>query len=338
MLKLISNVVEYLVTKEETMAESNSVSLRKLAEQFQLRVVTPERLIEGRLITNAEVNRPALQLAGFYEYFDPTRVQVLGKVEYSYLQSLTHEERVEILKRLFETRISCLIVCRGFAGQIDEDFVGIAESFDTPVLETQEATSRFLSKLIQYLTDELAPRISIHGVMVDVFGEGVLILGESGVGKSETALELVERGHRLIADDIVEIHKTSQNELMARGAEVIRNLIELRGVGVLNVKELYGVQAVRINKTIDMVVKLEPLVPDRIYDRVGLTTETISILDTDVALYEVPVMVGRNLAMIVEAAALNHRQKKMGYNAAEELRDRVNENIKRKKQKKDLQN
>ena len=320
------------------MAESNSVSLRKLAEQFQLRVVTPERLIEGRLITNAEVNRPALQLAGFYEYFDPTRVQVLGKVEYSYLQSLTHEERVEILKRLFETRISCLIVCRGFAGQIDEDFVGIAESFDTPVLETQEATSRFLSKLIQYLTDELAPRISIHGVMVDVFGEGVLILGESGVGKSETALELVERGHRLIADDIVEIHKTSQNELMARGAEVIRNLIELRGVGVLNVKELYGVQAVRINKTIDMVVKLEPLVPDRIYDRVGLTTETISILDTDVALYEVPVMVGRNLAMIVEAAALNHRQKKMGYNAAEELRDRVNENIKRKKQKKDLQN
>ncbi len=320
------------------MAEINSVSLRKLAEQFQLRVVTPERLIEGRLITNAEVNRPALQLTGFYEYFDPTRVQVLGKVEYSYLQSLTHEERVEILKRLFETRISCLIVCRGFADQIDEDFVGIAESFDTPVLETQEATSRFLSKLIQYLTDELAPRISIHGVMVDVFGEGVLILGESGVGKSETALELVERGHRLIADDIVEVHKTSLNELMARGAEVIRNLIELRGVGVLNVKELYGVQAVRINKTIDMVVKLEPLVPDRIYDRVGLTTETMSILDTDVALYEVPVMLGRNLAMIVEAAALNHRQKKMGYNAAEELRDRVNENIRRKKQKKDLQN
>ncbi len=320
------------------MAEINSVSLRKLAEQFQLRVVTPERLIEGRLITNAEVNRPALQLTGFYEYFDPTRVQVLGKVEYSYLQSLTHEERVEILKRLFETRISCLIVCRGFADQIDEDFVGIAESFDTPVLETQEATSRFLSKLIQYLTDELAPRISIHGVMVDVFGEGVLIMGESGVGKSETALELVERGHRLIADDIVEVHKTSLNELMARGAEVIRNLIELRGVGVLNVKELYGVQAVRINKTIDMVVKLEPLVPDRIYDRVGLTTETMSILDTDVALYEVPVMVGRNLAMIVEAAALNHRQKKMGNNAAEELRDRVNENIKRKKQKKDLQN
>ncbi|MBR3392522.1 MAG: HPr(Ser) kinase/phosphatase [Firmicutes bacterium] len=320
------------------MAEDNSVSLQKIIEQFQLRVVTPERLIEGRLITNAEINRPALQLTGYYEYFDPSRVQVLGKVECSYLRSLSHEERVEILKTLFETRISCLIVCRGFADQIDEDFVRIAESFDTPVLETQEATSRFSSKLIQFLTDELAPRISIHGVMVDVFGEGVLMLGESGVGKSETALELVERGHRLIADDIVEIHKTSQNELIARGAEVIRNLIELRGVGVLNVKELYGVQAVRINKTIDMVVKLEPLVPDRIYDRVGLTTETMSILDTDVALYEVPVMLGRNLAMIVEAAALNHRQKKMGYNAAEELRDRVNENIRRKKQKKDLQN
>ncbi|MBO4887166.1 MAG: HPr(Ser) kinase/phosphatase [Firmicutes bacterium] len=320
------------------MAEGNSVSLKKLAEQFQLRVVTSEDLLQGREVTNAEINRPALQLTGFYEYFEPSRVQIVGKVEYSYLQSLTHEERVRILERLFSTNISCLIVCRGVADQIDEDFVRIAEKYATPVLETQEATSRFASKLIQYLTDELAPRISMHGVMVDVFGEGVLILGESGVGKSETALELVERGHRLIADDIVEVHKTSQNELMARGVDVIRNLIELRGVGVLNVKELYGVQAVRINKTIDMVVQLEPWVPDKLYDRVGLTTETMTILETEVALYQVPVMVGRNLAMIIEAAALNHRQKKMGYNAAEELRDRVNESIKRKKQKKDLQN
>ena len=320
------------------MAEVNAVSLKKLAEQFQLRVVTSEALLKGREITNAEINRPALQLTGFYEYFEPSRVQIVGKVECSYLQTLPHEERVRILERLFQRHISCLIVCRGFADQIDEDFMKIAEKYETPVLETQEATSRFTSKLIQYLTDELAPRISMHGVMVDVFGEGVLILGESGVGKSETALELVERGHRLMADDIVEIHKTTQNELMARSVDLIRNLIELRGVGVLNIKELYGVQAVRINKTIDMVVKLEPWVPDRAYDRVGLTTETMSILDTDVALYEVPVMMGRNLAMIIEAAALNHRQKKMGYNAAEELRDRVNENVKRKKQKKNLQN
>ena len=321
------------------MAKEITVPLKKVAEQMQLRVVTSPSLLDDRFISSAEINRPALQLTGFYEYFDPTRVQIVGKVECSYLQSLPHEERVRILERLFSANISCLIVCRGFADQIDEDFVGIAERYKTPVLETEEATSRFSAKLIQYLTDELAPRISMHGVMVDVFGEGVLILGESGVGKSETALELVERGHRLIADDIVEIHKTSQNELMARSVDLIRNLIELRGVGVLNVKELYGVQAVRINKTIDMVVKLEPWVPNKQYDRVGLTTETFEILDIDIALYQVPVMVGRNLAMIIEAAALNHRQKKMGYNAAEELRDRVKENIKqRKMQKNDLQN
>lgn len=319
------------------MADHSSVRLQRIIQDFHLKVLTSPETVEKREVVVAEINRPALQLTGFYEYFDPARVQILGKVEFSYLSSLSHEKRIAIFERFFSTNPVCLVLCRSLGEQMDPCVVEIAEKYRVPLLESQDVTTNFGANITQYLQDELAPRICLHGVMVDCFGEGVLIMGESGLGKSETALELVQRGHRLVADDVVEVHKNSEGELMARSVDLIQNMIELRGVGVINVKELYGVQAIRLTKTIDMVVHLEPWSPEKNYDRVGLNTATINILGNEVALYAIPIMVGRNLSMIVETAALNHRQKKMGYNAAEELRDRVNKNIQtRKQQKNDL--
>ena len=320
---------------EKGLTMERSISLIQVIHDFSLRVMTAEETVRDRYIRIGEINRPSLQLAGFYEYFDPQRVQIIGKVEYSYLASMTHEKRVEVFETFFATRPTCLIFCRGLGEAVDESMVPIANKYQVPVLESQEVTTQFTVKLIHYLVEALAPRISMHGVMVDVFGEGVLILGESGVGKSETALELIKRGHRLVADDVVEIHQSADNKLMAKSADLIQNMIELRGVGVVNVKELYGVQSVRINKSIDMVVRLEAWSPEKQYDRIGLETATMDILGNQVALYAIPIMVGRNLSVIVETAALNHREKKMGYNAAEELRDRVNNNIKARKIQKD---
>ena len=309
-----------------------SVELTKIVEQLDLENMTPGVPLEGRLITTTEINRPALQLAGYYAYFDPGRVQIIGKVEYSYLESLTQEERTEIYDKLFSTGIPCLIICRGLCDrERDKQILGRAEQYHIPVLSSKESTSVFTARLVEFLHFALAPRISMHGVMVDCFGEGVLIMGESGMGKSETALELIQRGHRLVADDVVEIHKISETELMAQGAPMIQNLIELRGVGIINVKELYGVQAVRINKAIDMAVQLEPWVPEKVYDRVGIDRESIDILGVPVVCYTIPVMVGRNVSMIIESAALNHRQIKMGYNAAEDLRDRMNDHLNKRR-------
>lgn len=310
-----------------------TVELTKIVEQMGLENMTPGVSLEGRVITTTEINRPALQLTGYYAYFDPGRVQMIGKVEYSYLESLTQEERTAIYDKLFSTGIPCLIICRGMCDkERDSQILGRAEKHNVPVLLTQESTSVFTAKLVEYLHYALAPRISMHGVMVDCFGEGVLILGESGMGKSETALELVQRGHRLVADDVVEIHKISETELIAQGAPMIQNLIELRGVGIINVKELYGVQAVRINKSIDMAVKLEPWSPEKEYDRVGIEREFIDILGNKVVCYSIPVMVGRNVSMIIESAALNHRQIKMGYNAAEDFRDRMTDRLNKRRQ------
>jgi len=313
------------------MRDDYSAALDQLAEHFSLENLTPGLSLKGRNVVTEEINRAALQLTGYYEYFDPKRVQLIGMVEHSYLASLDVEERRTIFERLFSTHIVCLIVCRGLGLFKEDGIPELAEQYDVPLFSTDETTSVFTVKLIEYLREELAPRVMLHGVMVDCYGEGVLIMGDSGVGKSETALELVQRGHRLIADDVVEIRKTSETELMARSVDVIRNLIELRGIGVINVKELYGVQSIRLSKTIDMVIKLEPWSPEKQYDRMGLEKETTDILGTSLVLYSIPIMVGRNLAMIIETAALNHRQKKMGYNAAEELRDRVNENIARRR-------
>ena len=264
------------------------------------------------------------------------RVQLIGKVEYSYLLSLSREQRRDMFQRLFLTDIPCLILCRDLDAFREEGILELAVQNDVPIFSTDQPTNGFSADLIQYLRTEMAPRTSLHGVMVDCFGEGVLIMGESGIGKSETALELVQRGHRLVADDVVEVRKVSDEELMAQGAELIQNLIELRGIGVLNVKELFGVQSVRLTKSIDMVIKLEQWDRYKQYDRVGLEVETIDILGTDVVCYSIPIRPGRNLAIIIESAALNHRQKKMGYSAAEELRQRVNENIRRRRQEREM--
>ena len=241
-----------------------------------------------------------------------------------------------MFQRLFLTDIPCLILCRDLDAFREEGILELAVQNDVPIFSTDQPTNGFSADLIQYLRTEMAPRTSLHGVMVDCFGEGVLIMGESGIGKSETALELVQRGHRLVADDVVEVRKVSDEELMAQGAELIQNLIELRGIGVLNVKELFGVQSVRLTKSIDMVIKLEQWDRYKQYDRVGLEVETIDILGTDVVCYSIPIRPGRNLAIIIESAALNHRQKKMGYSAAEELRQRVNENIRRRRQEREM--
>lgn len=307
-----------------------TVTLQQIADRFHLVNLTCGIDLEKCKITTAEINRPALQLTGFYDYFDHERVQLIGMVESAYLNSVSKDMRYRIFERLFATGIPCLVFCRGLASYQQEGIPQLAEKYGIPLLVTQDATTTFTARLIRYLSYELAPRMSLHGVMVDVFGEGVLILGESGLGKSETALELVQRGHRLVADDIVEIRRVSDQELMAQGGELIRNLVELRGIGVVNIKEMYGVQAVRLNKSIDMVIKLEPWKPDVVYDRIGLDQETTEILGNTVACYTIPIMVGRNLAMVIEAAALNHRVKKMGYNAAEELKRRVNENVEKR--------
>lgn len=312
-----------------------TVEMTRLVERFSLKNLTPALNLEDRVIRDTDINRPALQLTGYYEYFDAERVQLIGMVEYSYLTSASAAQRREIFERLFSTDIPCLIVCRGLGCFEEDGILELAVQHDVPVFSTRRSTTGFSADLTRYLQLELAPRISMHGVMVDCFGEGVLIMGESGIGKSETALELVQRGHRLVADDVVEIRKTSDTELMAQGSEILRNLIELRGIGVLNVKELYGVQSVRISKSIDMVIKLEQWERYKQYDRMGLAVETIDILDTNVVCYSIPIRPGRNLAIIIESAALNHRQKKMGYSAAEELRQRVNGNIRRRRQERE---
>lgn len=312
-----------------------TVEMKRLVERFSLENLTPSLSLEGRVVRDSNINRPALQLTGYYEYFDSQRVQLIGMVEFSYLSSVGEVQRREIFERLFATDIPCMIVCRGLGCFEQEGILDLAIQHNVPVFGTHQETTGFMADLTRYLRIELAPRISLHGVMVDCFGEGVLMMGESGIGKSETALELVQRGHRLVADDVVEIRKTSDTELMAQGSEIIQNLIELRGIGVLNVKELYGVQSVRLNKSIDVVIKLEHWDQYKQYDRMGLAVETIDILGTDVVCYSIPIRPGRNLAIIIESAALNHRQKKMGYSAAEELRQRVNGNIKRRRQERE---
>ena len=308
-----------------------SVELSKIVQQFHLEELTPQISLEGRRVHSGQVNRPALQLTGYYAYFEHERIQLIGNVEYSYSMTMSREERRNVFTHLFERQIPCLILCHGVRPEEDSAVMEEAIRHQVPIFATDESTSLFTADLIQFLALELAPRTSLHGVMMDCFGEGVLIQGESGFGKSETALELVQRGHRLVSDDVVEVRRINDHELLAQGVDVIRNLLELRGVGIINVKELYGVQAVRMSKTIDMVIRLEHWSPDKQYDRMGLDTETVKILGNELSCYTVPLMAGRNVAMIIEAAALNHRQKKMGHNAAEELLERVNQSIELRK-------
>jgi len=311
------------------------VKINKIIEKFNLENCTPDIDFEHITISQTDVNRPALQLAGFFDYFDSERVQIIGKVEYTYLSKMDEELRRQTLERLFSFKIPCLIMCRNL--RPFPEMITYANEYQVPILLTEETTSEFMAELIRWLKVELAPRITIHGVLVDIFGEGVLIMGESGVGKSEAALELIKRGHRLVADDVVEIKKVSNQTLIGSCPKVIRHFIELRGIGVVDVKRLYGVGAVKDVHNIDLVIKMELWDDQKEYDRLGLSEEYIEFLGNKVVCNSIPVRPGRNLAIICETAAVNHRQKKMGYNAAEELNNRIMENIKRKREGKEFE-
>ncbi len=306
-----------------------TVTLDKMIEKLKLKKVVPEIPTEGILIDCPEINRPALQLAGYFEHFDSARVQIIGYVEYTYLNGLDRETKVRNYEQFMSSDIPCVI----YASQTepDEDMIELAKKYRKPLLSSNRMTSPLMAEVIRWLGVELAPCISIHGVLVDVYGEGILIMGESGIGKSEAALELIKRGHRLITDDVVEIRKVSDDTLVGSSPEITRHFIELRGIGIIDVKTLYGVESVKETQGIDLVIKLEEWDKDKEYDRLGLNEESIEFLGNKITCHSIPIRPGRNLAIIVESAAVNHRQKKMGYNAAQELYRRVQESINKNK-------
>lgn len=305
--------------------DSNGVKLSELVETLKLVNYTQELDLEEHFIQVADINRPALQLHGFFEHFEEDRVQLLGNVEDAYLNSKSLKERKAIFERLLGYNIPCLIFCRGH--RPEEFLIKEASRRSIPILGTDRGTSEFMSELIYELNVELAPCTTIHGVLVDVYGEGLLITGESGIGKSEAALELIRRGHRLVADDVVEIRKTGENTLLGRAPVITKHLIELRGIGIIDVKSLFGVECIKETQKIDFVIKLEDWKKENNYDRLGLEDEYMDILGLKVTCHSLPIRPGRNLAVICETAAVNHRQKKMGYNAAQELYRRVQDNI-----------
>ena len=302
-----------------------TVGLTALVEKLKLKNLTPEVDMSGITITTPNINRPALQLAGYFDHFASDRVQIIGYVEYTYLKHLTVEKRVPVYERFLSSEIPCVIFSS--RTEPDEEFVQLAVKYNKPLLASDQETSPFMAECIRALSTMLAPCISIHGVLVDVYGEGVLLMGESGVGKSEAALELVKRGHRLVTDDVVEIRKVDEETLIGRSPAITRHFIELRGIGIVDVKELFGVSSIRESKQIDMVIRLEDWNKDKEYDRLGLTEEYTEFLGTKVVCHTLPIRPGRNLAVIVETAAANNRQKKLGYNAAQELYRRVQESI-----------
>lgn len=299
------------------------VKLDKMIEKMELVNYTPQIATEGIVIQQAEINRPALQMAGFFDRFAENRVQIIGRVEQAYIekQEEDHAKMLEIYEQFFNSKIPCVVFARGI--KPSNIMYNMAIKYRVPLLGTNLGTSEFMAEIIRWLNEELAPRISIHGVLVDVFGEGVLIMGESGIGKSEAALELIKRGHRLISDDVVEIKRISKETLIGSAPEITRHFIELRGIGIIDVKTLFGVESVRMSQSIDLVIQLDEWDKGTDYDRLGLEEKYTEFLGNKVVSHRIPIRPGRNLAIIVETAAINHRQKKMGYNAAKELYNRV---------------
>ncbi len=297
------------------------VKLSSIVEEYNLKpIVTPDGCGDIE-ITVADVNRPSLQLAGFFEYFDAERIQIIGMVEYTYLESMSSEDRYKAIERLVKEPVPAIIFTRNMVPF--PEFIECAKKYNRALYVSDYSTSRFTSALILYLNVALAPMTQLHGVLVEVYGEGILLLGESGVGKSETAIELVKRGHRLVADDAVEIRRVSNKSLVGSAPEIIRHFIELRGIGIVDVKRLFGMGAVKDTENIDLVINLENWQQGKAYDRLGIDTEVVDILGIEVPSLTIPIKPGRNLAMIVEVAAMNARQRKMGYNAAEELNERM---------------
>ena len=316
------------------MNTQSSVPIEKLADKMNLTYKTPEVNLKGKKLTTTQVNRPALQLTGYFDYFDADRLQVIGYVEYTYLETLTRERKRVVYEQLLASKIPAIVYTTQTIPE--DDMLELAVKYDVPIFTTDRETSAFVAEVLRWLNVELAPCITIHGVLVDVYGEGVLIMGESGIGKSEAALELIKRGHRLITDDVVEIRKVSDTTLVGTAPDITRHFIELCGIGIINVKTLFGVEAVMDTTNIDLVIKLEEWDKDKEYDRLGLEEEYTEFLGNKVTCHSLPIRPGRNLAVIVESAAVNHRQKKMGYNAAQELYNRVQQGIMANMEKNDF--
>ena len=290
------------------MAEIFSVTVEEIIKQLNMEIIYAPENISSLVVTENDCNRPGLQLMGFYEYFNAERVQICGNMEFAYLASLDEKTRYERIDALFATKIPLFIVARGH--ELYPEMVEIAKKYGVPIARTQDSTTAFIAALIGYLNVELAPRITRHGVLIEVYGEGILIVGESGVGK---------RGHRLVADDAVEIRKTSNRTLVGSSPDNIRHFLELRGIGIINTRRLFGMGAVKVSEKIDLIVELEPWDSTKIYDRMGVDNEYTTILGIKIPSLTIPIKPGRNLAVILEVAAMNNRQKKMGYNAAAEL-------------------
>jgi HPr kinase/phosphorylase len=303
------------------MANDYSVSLASIVKEFSLKTVCGDEVVASTMVRSSDISRPGLQFAGYYDYFDPDRIQLLGMNEINYLTELSEEEQAHRLDVFFSKKPVAVVVARSLI--ISDLFREKAEKYGVPLFHTDAVTSSFTAALISYLKVQLAPRITRHGVLVEVYGEGVLLLGESGAGKSETAIELIKRGHRLIADDAVEIRRVSDKTLVGTAPENIRHFIELRGIGIINARRIFGIGSVKMTEKIDLVINLENWDSNKVYDRMGLVNETTSILDLEVPSVTIPVKPGRNLAVIIEVAAMNNRQKRMGYNSAKELLNRL---------------
>ena len=307
---------------------AKTVELKKIVEKMNLKNLTPDVELNDKKVEVPDINRPALQLTGFFEHFDSERVQIIGYVEYTFLEKMDEEKKREVYKTLLSYKIPCIIFCRNLPPE--QMLLDMAVEADVPIFITEKKTSAFTAEIIRWLNVQLAPCISIHGVLVDVYGVGVLIMGESGIGKSEAALELVKRGHRLVSDDVVEIRKVSDETLVGSAPDITRHFIELRGIGIVDVKTLFGVLSVRETQNIDLVITLEEWDKEKEYDRLGLEEQYTEFLGNKVVCHQLPIRPGRNLAVIVETASINYRQKKIGYNAAQELYKRVQQNLARR--------
>lgn len=307
-----------------------SITLDKVIDKFALENLTPDIDVTKIKITQPDINRPAIQLTGYFEHFDAARIQIIGFVEYTYMEGLSEKKKRESYEALLSYDIPAIVYCRELVP--DEIFLEIANKHNIAVLMTKKSTSDFMAEIIRWLNVKLAPCIVVHGVLVDVYGEGVLITGESGIGKSEAALELIKRGHRLVSDDAVEIRKVSDDTLIGSAPDVTKHFIELRGIGIVDVKTLFGVSSVKDTQSIDLVIRLEEWSRDKEYDRLGLEEQYTEYLGKKVVCHNIPIRPGRNLAIICESAAVNFRQKKMGYNAAQEFYKRIQENFAKKRE------
>lgn len=303
------------------MRTNYTISLSEIISEFSLETLNMPSDPEKIQITTTEVNRPGLHMAGYFEFFDEKRIQIIGKSEESFLLRFTPEKAEKRLREFFSHKPSAVVICRNM--QVDEVYAKTAAEYGVPLLRTAETTSDFTSALIAFLNLSLAPRVTRHGVLVEVYGEGILLLGESGVGKSETAIELIKRGHRLIADDAVEIRRVSNKSLVGTAPDNIRHFIELRGIGIINASRIFGAGAVKLTEKIDLIINLEIWDVNKVYDRMGLDNQTTEILGLEIPSLTIPVKPGRNLAVIIEVAAMNSRQKKLGYNAAKDLLKRL---------------